>query len=272
LTTGAGSNARASASADGHVIAYHSQTPKPAVIVKDLRSGRLTDLGIAGSNFGPAISPDGTRVVYESAGGLEITSIHGGSPRTICQKCQIGDWSTDGRLFLVVKQEGNSGRLASIDIETGTSRDLVISPAYPVNRPFLSPDHQWLAFRTRHAASDAIMLVRVQPAGTPTEKDWLQLVADELDVRPCGWSPDGTLLYFVSSRDGTRCLYVLRIDRNTGKPLGDPVAVRHFHGTRNFWAGQSGVLSTGPANAVRGGFFLYDIGQYSSNIWTMSAP
>jgi hypothetical protein len=115
------------------------------------------------------------------------------------------------------------------------------------------------------------MMVRVQAEGTPAEKDWIPLVSDETDVRPGGWSPDGTLLYFVSSRDGTRCLYVLRIDRNTGKPLGDPIAVHHFHGTRNVWAGQSGVLSTGPANAVRGGFFLYDIGQYSSNIWTMSA-
>jgi hypothetical protein len=38
------------------------------------------------------------------------------------------------------------------------------------------------------------------------------------------------------------------------------------------WAGQFGVLSTGPADAMRGGSFLYDLADASSNIWMMAAP
>jgi len=46
--------------------------------------------------------------------------------------------------------------------------------------------------------------------------------------------------------------------------------VRHFHGARNMLG--AGVLSTGPANALAGGSFIYDLSAFSSNIWTMSPP
>ena len=77
------------------------------------------------------------------------------------------------------------------------------------------------------------------------------------------------MLYFVSSRDGTRCLYAQRLD-STGRPVGDAFAVQHFHGIRNASVGQQGVLSTGPADAMRGGFFLHDFSTATSNIWMMS--
>jgi hypothetical protein len=89
-------------------------------------------------------------------------------------------------------------------------------------------------------------------------------------VRPAGWSADGRLVYLVSSRDGVRCLYAARIDRDTGQPQGEAALVRHFHGTRNAWAGTTGVLSTGPASAVRGGRFVYDIATFSANVWLMT--
>jgi hypothetical protein len=97
-------------------------------------------------------------------------------------------------------------------------------------------------------------------------------VPPEADARPCGWSPDGSLLYFLSARDGTRCLYAQRVDPATGVPNGTCEAVQHFPGARNMWAGQFGVLSTGPADAMRGGSFLYDLADASSNIWMMAAP
>jgi eukaryotic-like serine/threonine-protein kinase len=271
VTAGTGFDARPSAAADGQTVAYHSRTPRQAVLIKNLRTGAVTDLGVAGSNFGPAISADGSLVAYEEDDGVNVISTHGGSPRTLCRSCGIGDWSDDGRSLLVTPGNQRAvGALASIDVESGSSRNLVESPDRPLNRPFLSPDGRWLAFRLNPTgATEAIVIATVsdRPAAS---SQWTKVVPDEADVRPCGWSPDGTLLYFVSSRDGTRCLYAVRIDRKTGGPQGDPIAVRHFHGARNVWAGVSGVLSTGPGNAVRGGVFMYDVGQYTANVWTMT--
>ncbi len=273
IAGGAGYDARPSATGDGRFIAYHTQTPRPSVIVKDLKTGALTDVGVPGSNFGPVISPDGASVAYESAGGVDLIPTRGGAPRTLCKDCQIGDWSGDGRSIMVVKTEGSggqAGRLTAIDPDTGTSRDLIVSPRQPVNRPFISPDGRLLVFRVG-STDQTVMIAPIPAHGAVADRDWIEIVPSEIDVRPCGWSPDGGLLYFVSSRDGTRCLYAQRIDRSTGGPLGEPFAVRHFHGTRNTWAGQAGVLSTGPGNAIRGGYFFYDIGTYAANIWMMTS-
>ena len=42
------------------------------------------------------------------------------------------------------------------------------------------------------------------------------------------WSPDGSLLYYASNRDGFICVWAQRIGIN-GKPEGDPLAVHHNH-------------------------------------------
>jgi hypothetical protein len=109
-------------------------------------------------------------------------------------------------------------------------------------------------------------LTREQPVPSGA---WIELVAPETDARPAGWSPDGALLFFVSGRDGVRCFYAQRVDRTSGARMGEPFVVRHFHGPRNVYRVGLNVLSTGPANAIAGGFFFYDISDLSANIWTM---
>jgi len=46
------------------------------------------------------------------------------------------------------------------------------------------------------------------------------------------WSPDGNLLYFLSDRDGFRCLWAQRLDPATKRPVASPFDVHHFHRTR----------------------------------------
>jgi hypothetical protein len=52
--------------------------------------------------------------------------------------------------------------------------------------------------------------------------------------------------------------------------MGEPFVVRHFHGSSSGFASGLSVLSTGPANAIAGGVFFYDLSTWSANIWTMS--
>ena len=69
-----------------------------------------------------------------------------------------------------------------------------------------------------------------------------------------------------------RCLYAQRVNRATGAPEAEPFIVRHFHAGRNVYGSGTNVLSTGPANAIAGGFFWYDLSDISSNVWTMRQP
>jgi Tol biopolymer transport system component len=265
LTAGGGFDARPSATRDGQIVAYRTVIPRPSILIRNLKTQSIIDVGVPGSEFGPAISPDGTYVAYEDGGGVQVVSTRGGTPRTLCQPCSIGDWSADSQAVVVVKSENNAGRLTWIRLSDGSMRDLIVSADRSVNRPFPSPDGQLLAFRS---GGNAIMVAPLAAEHPVPPRAWIELVAPEADARPCGWSPDGTLVYFVSGRDGTRCLYAQPVDRTSGTPIGEPFVVRHFHG------GMSGLttLSTGPANAIAGGVFFYDLSAWSANIWTMTAP
>jgi serine/threonine protein kinase len=264
MTGGITYDARPSSSADGRLIAYRSSTSETTAIVKDLTDNRLIDLGVRPSNFGPAISPDGRWVAFESSGGVDIVPSQGGPSRMLCRDCTIGDWTEDSGGIAVVADD----RLSFIDAASATSTDLIAGEG--LNRPFLSPDRRLIVFRAPEDELSRMYVAQVDPRGPVSRDRWMPLGSAEADVRPSGWSNDGRLLYIVSSRDGARCLYGFRIDRETGRPQGEAFALRHFHGSRNAWAGTTGVLSTGPASAVRGGRFLYDLATFSANVWLMT--
>lgn len=270
LTNGAGIDARPSATADAQVMAYRSSVPRESVRVLNLKTQSVIDLGVAGSGFGPAMSPDGTFVAYEEGDGVQLVATRGGASHALCQLCRIGDWSADSRAIVVVRGENNAGRLTMIQLSDGSMQDLIVSSDRDVNRPFSSPNGRLLAFRRGASGADAIMIA---PLGTepPVPRDrWIEIVKPEADARPSGWSPDGSLLYFVSSRDGTRCLYAQRLNPTNGVPVAEPFVVEHFHGSRIGFSSGFNVLSTGPTNAVAGNLFLYDLSAWSANIWTLA--
>jgi hypothetical protein len=43
------------------------------------------------------------------------------------------------------------------------------------------------------------------------------------------WAPSGRLLYFLSDRDGFRCLYAVHLDGQSKQPRGNVITVQHIH-------------------------------------------
>ena len=41
--------------------------------------------------------------------------------------------------------------------------------------------------------------------------------------------PDGNTMYFTSNRDGFMCMWAMRLDPKTKRPLGAPFPIQHFH-------------------------------------------
>ena len=50
--------------------------------------------------------------------------------------------------------------------------------------------------------------------------------------RYANWSPDGNMLYFLSERDGFRCIRGQHLDPATKHPVGPLFDVYHFHHAR----------------------------------------
>lgn len=64
------------------------------------------------------------------------------------------------------------------------------------------------------------------------ESSWVPLTDGRTPDRNAIWALDGTLVYFLSERDGFRCFWAQRLDAKTKRPKGEPFAIRHFHQAR----------------------------------------
>ena len=81
-------------------------------------------------------------------------------------------------------------------------------------------------------------------------------------------SPQGDAIYFVSERDGSRCVWMRKLDPATMHPVGPVMPVLHLHGARR------STISTAPrpqriALALEGLFF--SVQEQRGNIWKASS-
>jgi eukaryotic-like serine/threonine-protein kinase len=79
------------------------------------------------------------------------------------------------------------------------------------------------------------------------------------------WSPDGSRLYFISGRDGHRCVWAQRLHPSTRQPAGEPFPAHHQHAPGHFiWFNTR--IDVAHARLV---MWLADA---RSNIWTVKIP
>jgi len=76
------------------------------------------------------------------------------------------------------------------------------------------------------------------------------------------WSPDGKLVYGFSDRDGFLCIWAQRLDAATKRPVGPPFAVFHSHNARISLANQAEV-----GFSIRRKRMVFNMGERAGNIW-----
>jgi hypothetical protein len=209
------------------------------------------------------ISPNGERIGYR-AGPAEardgfVVEVSGGVPARVCQGCVVFGFLSDNRRILALDQKAT--RLRAIDVRSGASRELLNAPNRRFDRTHLSPDDRLLTFRS----GGEIYVVAVPEEGPAPEHAWTRIEQVVPDGRPCGWSLDSTTAYLLLNTDGFRCLWGQRIDKASGRPVGPPMVVRHFHDTL------AQEFSTSIGDAITADGFLYGGGVLTANLWRLPA-
>ena len=97
------------------------------------------------------------------------------------------------------------------------------------------------------------------------ESECVGITDCRLDDKP-RWSPDGNVLYFVSEQDGFRCIWALRLDPATKRPLGAAFPIFHAHEARrslmNIGWGELQI-------SVARDKIVFNLSERTGNIWTM---
>lgn len=263
-----------SISADGGKVVYVSSKTEHGILkLRDVASGNETILTTPlKGEIMPKLSPDGTRVAYadeKSATGYVI-KVDGGIPEKICDRCILANgWSNDGRR-VIFDGGTNFEPLALVDIPTLKRVDYLFATShkdYLMNAGHFSPDDRWVSFHVRVSPlARQIFVAKVNGDTPPPEAEWIPITDGKAMDREAAWSPSGSSLFFISDRDGFRCIWEQRLDPATKVPRGPAAAVQHMHHARR------SLTAVGPNTGALGfssyrGGLAFAMGELTGNIW-----
>jgi Tol biopolymer transport system component len=102
------------------------------------------------------------------------------------------------------------------------------------------------------------------PAGPD---QWIQLTSGDYNDDKPQFSPDGNIMYFTSNRDGFICMWALRLNPATRRPLGAPFPIQHFHNSQR--VNSSISRSTQMELTLAKDKIVTNLDEVHSDIWMM---
>ena len=256
----------------GKVVYYATMSGNMDIWLLDLKSGSESPLtSTPAGEFTPQIAADGSTVYYSIYGKRQAYSMSsaGGEATKLCDDC--GTWNVSHDRTKILYWYSTERPIVSIgilEITTGKKSELLAHERDSLYQPQFSPDDRWIAFLARTGRDRSrIFVTPFKGAVAHDSASWLPVTGGEnLDDKP-RWSPDGGLLYFTSERDGFRCIWAQRLNRDTKLPAGDPFPVKHFHTSRRSLMN----VGLGPLEiSVTGNALVFNLGERTGNIWRVS--
>jgi eukaryotic-like serine/threonine-protein kinase len=238
---------------------------------RDLSSGRdrtlvMNDRGLTNAR----VSGDGSRVVYSDAGGdLLALPVRTGAVERLCEHCgTVMGLSHDGRRVLYEPLESED--LTMYDSQSGKHVTLAVRPEARtvLSGGQFSQDGKWVAFHAigNEPVTARVWISPVRTDGPVSQNEWIAVTDGESVERDPAWAPGGGLLYYLSERDGFRCVWGRKLNAATKQIAGEPFPVAHFHSARRSLArvGNQGYLT---GLSVGAGRMVLSIGELTGNIW-----
>ncbi len=265
---------------DGKILTFSSDRTgsKNDVFLRDMASGQ--ELAIAAdepdkSKTSALINASGTEVVYtmsdaRSSYDVYVVPAQGGQKRKICDNCGPTDsLSPDGKHFLATRRSGRRTGVHLVDMASGKSALVLEHSQYFVFAPRFSPDGKWIVFlMARGVGAFDFMLAPFRGASSVPEKDWITVTPAPGSVSQGFWSPDGGLVYYVTSVGGSSSLMARHLDRNH-HPADPPFRVFEF--SSRIHPQGNGFYPPEALSAVPGRF-VGAMSEFSFNVWMMDLP
>lgn len=247
------------------------QTDGYRVVTVDMATGRQeTIVALQERRFSRAlISGDGQQIVYGARTAGFLVPAKGGATRQICENC---GWPTDidatGRQVLFESPGADELLLLW---SNDRLRPALASADPRGRRQFagrFSPDGRWIAYEGVSPDSSGHEIVVVPNAGERALRpdEWNTISESPALDREPAWSHDGKTIYFLSERDGFRCIWSRGFDPTAGRAIGVASPVAHFHYSRELLrapSGSTGAIGLSASNR----YLIFTVARFTGNIW-----
>ncbi len=226
-------------SRDGENLAFESSWADGLKLYyRNLATGKereiCSDIGVVSS---VSFSPDARTIIYPGhearSAGAETSvyelPISGGVPRKVWNEStgvNIWDWSPDGATILYSPWGGNHSLFVEKDLKSLSKTTFVADPEYEVWQAHFSSDGRWVTFNGTKDGRSRVYVVPFRKALVP-RSEWIPVTDGQWDDKP-RFSYNGKLIFFMSTRDGFRCIWAQRLGPDM-HPAGSPFAVYHCH-------------------------------------------
>jgi len=165
---------------------------------------------------------------------LFVKPVDGGRAERLIEARQLG---VNGWLFSqnqVLFQAGENGGEGSpqvflLDINTKNPQVVLEHDEHRFSWIYPSPDDRWISFMATRRGRSRIFIAPLHPDRPAPESEWVSVTDGGRYEDQPRWSPGGKLLYFISARDGSNCIWAQRLDPVSKRPVGEAFAVYHFH-------------------------------------------
>ena len=258
-----------SLSADGSRLSFVSRQSN-LWILKLRQKGAETTL-LTSERYIPnaVISGDGQHVLFSTGtGDILAQPAGGGAAEELCKGCgTLTGASRDGTRVLYEPFEDEDLTYWDAAARRSVKVALRPAPASVLSGGRFSPDGKWIAFEEidNRNATARVWIVRAEGPLPVPRAEWIAVTGGTSVERDPAWSPGGGLVYFLSERDGFRCIWARRLDRSM-QPTGPEFAVKHLHSAR------LSLMNVGTQGDRIGlsavpGRLIFSVGELTGNIW-----
>jgi serine/threonine protein kinase len=235
--------------------------------LKDLRSGKEAAAVVSKfDKVSPLIDDSGSTIIYEQRE-PEASTIWAARDRfqyKLCTGCgNPTGWFGDSEMFFY--STSAPSKIMVMNVEAKASRIALDAEPSSIANPDWSPANQYLLFTASPDGSrKQVFAVHFPKATGQPVGQWFPITSgSEWSDRP-RWSADGKLVFYLSNRDGSYCIWGQHFDPVVGQVRDSPFAVMHFHNPR---LSPGTVRSSSFAMAVSGDSIFLNLGEETESIW-----
>jgi serine/threonine protein kinase len=237
--------------------------------IKDIATGRESLLPESTDDkTSPIVDDSGRTVVFaarndQGRSSLVVASV-GKPTEVLCVACSRATGWFKGSQG-VFHEEGLPSVIKLSQLGTRSTETVLEAKGVSLGQASWSPENQYLLFTaSSRGGAKRVYAVRFPETTELATSKWIPITGKTILADRGRWSGDGRTIFYISTRDGSPCLWGQRFDPRAGKLRGTAFPVLHLHNPRI----TPEIIAPERFQISASGKSLYfNLGEASATIW-----